>query len=298
MDTDIELTCVDCDVNFWWTVPEQARCEDRGLAPPKRCRKCRAARKKSRSAKTSAALIRASNQQSTALAPVSPQLPALPELPPEFTDRAALFNDIQQLLWEAAAPIEDRQRNFLEWWQGVDLRAEQLARKMQAASDADELVQQRTTLFEHLQQMIAAATNAELARLRAHVALQQEQLLAIELHEQIQQRRALAAETFVTLQLTERAKQKKLGEAFVGPEKRDEGEIAVEEHRKKLRLHAKAGQAVISDFLSAIEEICESRYSIQEKSLRIRKVLDVFQMGEDELPRRAREILEASEVVR
>jgi len=302
---DLELCCTKCGTSFWWPVQEQKQ----GTTAPTLCANCRPVRLKPRRPKKSTALVRTSGEQSTALVPaVLPQLPALPdlpapptlpELPPEFTDRAAFFDDIKRLLRDAEAPIEDRLRTPLEWWRGVDVRAEQLARKMQASQTASELVRHRTALFEHLQQMIAAATNAELARLRAHIALQHEQLRVIELQEELNQRRALAAEKFVTQQLTERAKQRKLLEAFrPEPEEPDEGEVAIEEHRKRLHLHAKAGQAVISDFLSAVEEICDTRYSLHEKSLRIRKLIDVFQISEDELPRRAREILEASEVVR
>jgi hypothetical protein len=231
-----------------------------------------------------------------------PELPAvvLPELPVEFSDRSALFNDIQQLLWEAAAPIENRQRTFLEWWRGVDIRAAQIARKMEASRTADELVMQRTALFTHLQEMIAAATEAQLARLRAQVALRQEMLNVIELQEGVGRRRTMAAEKFVTERLTEKIRQKRLTDGLneQPTEKPDPAEETVRQHRKNLRLHARASQAVISDFLSAVEEICENRYALHEKALRIRKILDVFQMSEDELPRRARDILQASEVVR
>ncbi len=296
---DLEFVCQKCGTSFWWTVQEQQDCSERGLRAPKRCEKCRAPRRSPR--RKSTALVR-NDAQPTALMPIVPELPAtvLPELPIEFTDRSALFNDIQQLLWEAATPVEYRERTFLEWWRGVDIRAQQIARKMEASRTADELIQQRTTLFGHLQEMITAATDTQLARLRVQVALQQELLKAIELQEEVSRRRATAAERFATEQLNEKVKQKRLSQAFdERPRERpDPAEETVRQHRKSLRLHAQASQAVISDFLSAVEEICENGYALHEKALRIRKILDVFQMSEDELPRRARDILQADEVVR
>ena len=127
-----------------------------------------------------AALVPASRSQTT-----EPHQFALPEPPARFTDRASLFADIEQLLNEATTPITDRRRNFFEWLGGIDPRAEQVARKMAAAKTADELTVQRTVLFKHLEQMVQAMADAEVARLEAHVRVQRAQLAALELEDQI-----------------------------------------------------------------------------------------------------------------
>lgn len=297
MYADVQKTCVDCGANFWWTVGEQEFFEQMGYVPPKRCQDCRA-KKKARQAyqpETDTALVPAkSGRKSAVLVPRGPQLPALPEFPREFTDRASLFADIQQLLGEATAPVMDRRRSFFEWLRGVDVKAEQIARKMQAAHTADDLVQQRTALFEHLQQMIAAATNAELARLHAHIRLQEAQLQAIELQEQINQRRALAGQRFQTQQLREHVEQRRLLQS-VEEKPEDEEQTIIEEHRQTLRAKARSRQKVLSDFLQQIDLICRTRLTVHEKSLRIRAMLDAFEMDEDSLPENARRILKRAE---
>ena len=275
--------------------PEE-QVEKTGVAPEKDADAYRA-KKKARQAQTSAAIVLAKSRgaQSTVLATVGPNLPALPEFPKEFTDRAALFADIQQLLNEATAAVIPEKASFFQKLFGIDPVAKQLAKKMEAARTADEMVQQRTALFEHLQQMIVAATNAELARLHAHIKLQEAQLRAIELQEQIHQRRGLSGERFQTQQLREHLDQKKL-RAAASEGDRDADEIIIDDHRKNIRSRVKAGQVVLSDFLDAVKQVCDSQFPIHEKALRIRKVLDTFEMGEDALPARAHRILQANEV--
>lgn len=294
MYADIKKTCVEagCGQEFWWTAGEQEYFEDNQLKPPRRCPDCRNKRK-ARQAQNSTALVPA---QSTAVATRVPNLPALPEFPKEFTDRAALFADIQQLLNEATAAVIPQKASFFQKLFGIDPVAKQLAKKMQAARTADDLVQQRTALFEHLQQMVVAATNAELARLQAHIKLQEAQLRALELQEQINQRRALSGDRLTTQQLREHLDQKKLREAVI-VEVKDPDESVIQDHRRNTRSRARAGQAHLSDFLAAVEEVCRRRFSMHEKALRIRKLLDTFEMSEDALPQRARQILESAETI-
>jgi len=44
-DDDLILTCVDCGVDFVFTVAEQRFFESKQLSVPKRCKKCRAERR-------------------------------------------------------------------------------------------------------------------------------------------------------------------------------------------------------------------------------------------------------------
>ena len=294
---DLEISCVECPDTFWWTVGEQEFFEEMGYVAPKRCQDCRA-KKRARQAyqpESSTALVPAkSRRKSTALAPSVPKLPALPDFPREFTNRASLFADIQQLLGEATAPVVDRRRSFWEWLGGVDVKAQQIAKKMEAARNADELVRQRTALFEHLQEMIAAATNAELARLEAHIRVQQAQLRALELQEQINQRRGLASQRFQTQQLREHLNQRQLLRA-AEEKPEDEDQTIINDHRRTLNAKARSRQQVLSDFLQQIDLICRTRLTVHEKSLRIRALLDAFEMDEESLPERSRRILRKAE---
>ena len=47
-DQDRELTCVDCEGKFAWTVFEQAFYDEKGFSEPKRCKNCRQAQKDKR----------------------------------------------------------------------------------------------------------------------------------------------------------------------------------------------------------------------------------------------------------
>jgi hypothetical protein len=292
---DLEMQCQDCGNAFWWTAGEQEFFQQRGYAPPKRCKACRD-RKKARQSihqQTSQALV--PTRKPMALVPKTPALPALPEFPREFTDRAALFADIQELLKEATSPVVERQRTFWEWIRGVDVKSQQIADKMRAASTADELVKQRTRLFQHLQEMIAAATEAELARLQAHIRLQEAQLRAMELHEQIAQRKALAHTRLRTQQIREHADQRKLLKAAEEELPGDFEQAEINQHRRTLNAKVHSRQIVLSDFLQQVDRICRSRLTAHEKGLRIRAMLDSFEMNEDALPDEARRILYQTE---
>lgn len=45
MEQDIRIRCKDCGDSFLFTAAEQKYYEEKGLVPPKRCKKCREARK-------------------------------------------------------------------------------------------------------------------------------------------------------------------------------------------------------------------------------------------------------------
>ena len=234
-----------------------------------------------------------------ALVPLSrqtaPQLsqPALPQPPARFTDRASLFADINQLLDEATTPITDRRRTFFEWLRGIDPRAEQIARKMAAAKTADELVVQRTVLFKHLQQMVTAMADAEVATLEAQIKVQQARLVALELEDKINERLALRD---VRLQVQRAVEAKRLREhTETGVSER---ERVLEEHRENRQARLRASDEMLQDFLGEVRQVCDSRASIHERALRLQNLLSVFEMPEDALPADAVWILKASERIR
>lgn len=45
MKSDLEMRCQDCDSAFYFTVGEQEFYKQKGFEAPKRCQKCRRARK-------------------------------------------------------------------------------------------------------------------------------------------------------------------------------------------------------------------------------------------------------------
>ena len=288
LDVDIQRTCVDCGQEFWWNLGEQGYFARRGLRSPKRCGSCRGRKKfrtplSARTGQTADSLVR---QPAARLAVEERDLP---ERATQFVNRAELFADLQQLLTDATAPVVARRRTFFEWLSDIDPVAAQLAKKFEAATTADELVRQRTVLLEHLEKMLIAVTNAEVARMDAQVKLLQKQLQVEQLQEQLKHRRHLSQSRLQTRQLEEQVSQQKLHEAV------DDDGRAGQQHRRRRRAHAAAKRDVLSDFLHEIELICKARVSLHEKALRMRDMLAVFEMGEDSLPEDARWILTAGE---
>lgn len=295
---DLELNCVDCGADFWWTAGEQEFFEEKGLHPPKRCGNCRADRRNSGAPDKSAPTSSTALVRTQAAAPVSAKCSkrrstALPAAPALLTDKRALFADLEQILRDATAPVFDRRRTFFEWLRGIDPVSKQFAKKMELARTADEMVQQRTALFEHMQQMMVVATNAQLSRIEAQVRVRQAQLQMLDLDHEIQEKQALKSNRLKTLQLEEQNKQLHLLAQAQPQEPPDEK--ALVEYRRKVRTKATAKQLLISDFLKELQRVYRANVQEAEKALRIRAVLQTYGQEPDALPRDIREFLEQVE---
>lgn len=295
---DLVINCRDCGSEFLWTIGQQEFFEERGLHMPRRCGPCYIARRNGNAQNKSAPT------KSTALARRQPAVPAsarrskrrtsdLPAAPGLVADKNALFADIEQLLMDATAPVVYRRRTFFEWLGGVDPVAKQLAQKMELARTADEMVQQRTALFEHMQQMLVAATNAELTRIESQVRLRQAQLQMLELDQEIEKRQVLQGDRLKTHRLEEATRQVRLL-AEVRPQEPSE-EKALTDHRKRVRSKATAKQLIISDFLKELQKVYRANVQEAEKAMRVRAVMQAYGQEPDSLPRDIREFLERVE---
>lgn len=294
MTADLELECVDCNELFWWPASEQVDSSGRKLLARKRCPECRAIRKRRIARETDSLSQSSTSLVRNRVAESVAKLPA--QAPGVFEDKAALFADIQQLLKDASVPIIKRDQTFLEWINSIDPIAKQLADKMSAARTADDLVQQRTALLDHVQQMLTSATNAELTRIQAEIRLRQAQVQMARLDDEIEEiegKRSLAGPRLETNRLKEQVNQTKLRDAV--REKPDERRQVIEQHRQHLRSTAEARQGVLSDFLREVEAVCDSDCRVHEKALRIREVLSAFERDDDSLPEDARLVLRAAE---
>lgn len=297
MYADVEKTCVGCRQAFWWTAGEQEFFNEKELAPPKRCKECRAARRNAANAPIPQI------QPEQALIPVSTNavhrrrsksaVSDLPTVPALIANKKALFADLEQILMDATAPVVHRRRTFFEWVGGVDPVAKQLAQKMELARTADEMVQQRAALFEHMRQMLVAATNAELTRIEAQIKLRQAELQMLQLEQEIEKRQALQSDSIRTLKAEQVSMQTRLLPQ-VKPQEPSE-EKALSEHRRKVRTKATAKQLLISDFLKELQRVFRANVGEAEKAMRIRAVLQTYGQEPDDLPREIREFLERVE---
>jgi hypothetical protein len=275
--TDLELICVVCNRAFWWTAGEQAFYAARGFDPPKRCPACRGTR------------------ITTSLSPPAPRQTALavrPEVLPAPTptiDRNALFADIRELLVEAATPLDNRGPNFLEALFGIDPVAEQVAKKNKASQTAAELARERTVALQRLQELLVAASTAEVARIEARTRLLRAQLEQQRLEEQLARRDALAAGRLETRLLKQRVEQEQLRRTT----HHDENDV--ERQRRANASASRVRQRILDDFFRELDAICRAPASLREKAIRIRQVMAAFELDEEALTDDARWVLATAE---
>src|SRR5581483_9761959 len=99
----------------------------------------------------------------------------------------------------------------------------------------------------------------------AHIRLQEAQLRAMELHEQIAQRKTLAQSRLRTQQIREHVDQRKLLRAAEEEVPGDAEQAEISQHRRTLNAKVRSRQMVLSDFLQQVERICRSRLPVHEK---------------------------------
>lgn len=219
----------------------------------------------------------------------SATLPALsaPEL-----DQPLVTPAIKQLVDEAAAPIVDRCRTLSEWFNDVDIREKQLAQKIQAGRTAVVLVQQRTELIAAVGEMVRTASGIRRQILEDHLA-------ELRLQDEITEHTVLRDGRIRTQIALEQERQRQLLEPPAPPPPQPfERDLVLAEHRQERLGRAKAGDQMLEDFLREVHLICESRASIHERALRLRNLLDVFEIDEESMPADARWILRTSEKLR
>ena len=198
-------------------------------------------------------------------------------------------DDIRQLLAEATAPVEDRLRTLTEWWNDVDIREQQLAKKIQAGRTANVLAVQRVELMNSANQMVLMAVNLRRQALEAELA-------ELKLAEEIAARKALRDLRLHTQRVIEEAKHRKLLEPAASPT--SERDRVLDEHRRDRQAQVRAADEMLRDFMNEVHLACESRASIHERALRIRNLLSVFEMDDESLPADAKWILRTAERLR
>lgn len=211
---------------------------------------------------------------------------SLASMPPMFTE------DIKRLLLEASAPVEDRLRTFSEWWNDTDIQARQLANKVQAGQTANTLVKQRLELMTLLADIADRETGERRRQLET-------QLAELELEHKIAELQSLQSVRLETQRVFHEQKLQNLTNPPPPPPPPVPArERVLTEHRENRSARARAANERLDDFFSDIRLACERRTDIHERALRIRQVLEVYEMDEDALPAEARRILTADEGLR
>jgi len=286
MYADIKKTCAKCKkASFWLTAAEQEACQKQNVPLPDHCPACRT---KSASAEVSSALATLEQVRSGQDAFLAKILP----------DPSALFQDIQQLMSQATAPIYTRPRTFWEWWQNVDLQAQQMEKKLRAGNQADQLLQQRLGILRQYLDIAKTMHEAKEAQMEQHQKKLRGYLETLQLEEAIAEQQALRDERIKTHQLEEARKQNQiLAELQPPPPVKpvDPVKQAVNNHRRQLKAKATATQLVISDFLKELQKVFRANVEDTVKATRIRAVLETYKQEVDALPKGIRAFLEEVE---
>jgi hypothetical protein len=280
MTPDLEKVCK-CGRKYWLTAAEQAK-----RPIPDSCPTCRAA---SVSTEMSSAVAKL-DQLKTAgddklLAKILP-------------DATKLFADIKQLAGEASAPIHVRPRTFWEWLRDVDLRAQEMERKLKAGHYADQLLQQRLALIRHYIEVAKTMHQAKEIALAQYKQELEAHLEVLKLEEEIAQQQALKDERIKTQQMEEELKQARLRDKINPPPPpvpEDPWKKFIREQLDTVRARAEAKQALISALLDEVRRIYDAKFDDNQKVLQIRAVLEAHKQDFDALPPEVREFIDRVE---
>jgi hypothetical protein len=222
-------------------------------------------------------------------------MPELP-IPRILQDRHLLFNDIAALLHEASQPVTTRGKSFMEWLRGIDPQAEHLARKMAAQRNADELVVQRTQLFNHLQQMINAATEAEIAEIRRHVRVRQAYWEAMEAEQASRHQWALREARARTELAEEFVRHQRLLSPAPEPAA-DTQALAdpISQERYRRRQITSGKRALIRDCVNEMRHLFDANMDDDERRAHMRAVLDSYEMEVEDMPKYVQRFLRSAD---
>jgi hypothetical protein len=231
--------------------------------------------------------------------------------------RDALVADLRQLMAQAFAPIEERQRTFWDWLCMVDWQTEQIKQKYQAGQHLNSFILQRTHLVQNLRKMVLAVgelahveVDSQLKLLKGRVELlrleAEQRKLEVErfsVEQDIARRQALLEPQIRTLQLEETKKHTRLLNEINPPaplpvieiKAKDPLKQAITAQRRRLKAKATAKQLLISDFLKDLQKVFRGNLGDPEKAARIRAVMEVYNQEPDALPKDIREFLEEVE---
>jgi hypothetical protein len=271
MDVDVEKICARCGRPYWWTVEEQEDCDNRGVMPLRRCANCSGV---ARERATSDTLMLARQVP-------SPAAMSFPQL-----QQPLITPDIRRLIAEASAPIEDRGQTFLEWIEGENPRKKQLARKTWAHQAANALVKERIELMGSIAEIANRTDAFRRARLEAELA-------ALELEDQIAERRVLRTTRLATASALEAEKQRTL--LNPAPTPQSDRDQAIQHHRDALKAKADAKRGALADLLASVRDVFESGASDEQRATEIRELLHVYKQPDTVLSPKVRRFLEFAE---
>ena len=286
---DIKGTCMSCDEDFWWTAEDQASFARGGAPDPSRCPACREATEPPRSQELSAQhatdTVRSESLLSRMLTPA----------PGAVLDHRTAFSDINAMLAQGMKPVDTPPVGSWEgfWAGGVEnVWKERRQHNEQVIGQANSMIVQRRDLFRNAHEMLMAAASVQQADIDMQSHALQSHLRLTKLQEELREQQALAGLRLETKRLQELAAQAR-AKADIHPRDRHDG--VVDDQRRARRAHVRAEEERIAEFVDEVTRICEDGRVDGARAVLIRRILTLYQLGEEALPAEVRALLQLSE---
>ena len=216
--------------------------------------------------------------------------------PKPLTNRP-IFRDISGLLENGmqtidASPIGEWEAFFAGGKETI------LARRRAHNSDivrqADALIVERTTVINHLHDMVAAAARVQRVEVDLQADSLESRLRLLKLQQEARELEALSDLRIETQRLEHEATQAR-AKAAIHPEPPRPEEDPLEAERSERRARVQAEQQRFDDFVADLTELCRNEWTNVERAPRIRSLMRIYEFAEEMLPAWARRILENGE---
>lgn len=301
MNVDILKTCASCGQRYWWTAQQRQEYAAQGLPAPTQCSVC-----------CPVAYPEPSNDedqggdedQEQALELYEEQdndqdgggqsLVAWNQTAPMIVTHLPsdiVTADVQHLVNEAFADFDDRQRTFLEWLQGVDLRGQRMAQKLGASHDAQALIDEQQKIVDKLTHLSQSRSNLRRQELDAMLA-------ELNVQAQIMEKLMLTGPRLRTLQMLEMQRQQALLPAPVQPTLPEPSHYQqiVGEHLEEVQAKSGARRAAIRACRAEVRDIMDDGdLSDEEGAYEVRAILEAYGLPDIALPKSVQKFLASVE---
>jgi hypothetical protein len=218
---------------------------------------------------------------------------------PSILTKQKFFQDISELLERGIKPVDATPVGFWEAFsEGGEEKAleRRRAHNMKVVAQADTLIVQRRDVFRHIQEMLIAAGSVQHAEVDLKAQALESRLRLLRLENELKEEQQLAAMKLETARLEQEAAQVRARET-INPQKAEPKteEDPLDAHRRERRARVRAETERLNDFFEELTDMCRQVAANADRAPRIRKLMTIFEVSEEEVPEWARRILENGE---
>jgi len=214
-------------------------------------------------------------------------------------NREQIFSRLQELLVQSSEPYVPRAKTFSEWLFNEDPNAaERQARKF-AGKQAQALMKARHDLLALLRDEAESERIVIEQQLESRLAVMRADVERLKLLRDADTHRSeteeIEAKRYVR-RLEEAMKVKGLLEGPQTPERSNQAKQELDKIRRKFTDKVEVEQSVIEDFRRKLSYVYWSDdFDDEEKTLKIRSILDIYRLGREALPKEIRRFLDRVE---